>query len=389
MRLQLAIVSETWAPEINGVAMTLGHLVSGLREAGHRVQVVRPLQAGEKCGAGEKSSEELRLSSLPFPGYASLRLGLPAPRRLLAEWRHRRPDWVHIVTEGPLGWSALWAARRLGIPVSSSFHTYFDRYCQHYRLPCLAPLLRRYLLALHRRTALTFVPTRAVAEELATQGIDGIEVMGRGCDTQRFHPTHRDNALRAQWGAEPRTLVCLYVGRLAAEKNLGLAEAAFTAISRRHPDARMVWVGDGPARSGLMNRHPKHIFPGQLVGAALAAHYASADLFLFPSLTETYGNVVPEAMASGLPVLAFRHAAAAELIEDGINGILIEPTAAPAFIEAAGNWAQTPARCQDLGTAATQAARDQRWQQVVERFITPITRMLHSTKCHEAVTIEL
>src|SRR5574343_104831 len=228
MRLHLAIVSETWAPEVNGVDMTLGHLVAGLREAGHRVQVVRPRQAGEAASdsRGEKP-DELCLPGLPFPGYASLRLGLPAPRRLLAEWRHRRPDWVHVVTEGPLGWSALWAARRLGIPVSSSFHTYFDRYCRHYRLTCLAPLLQRYLLSLHRRTALTFVPTAAVAEELATRGIQGIEVMGRGCDTAQFHPACRDETLRTHWGAGPDTLVCLYVGRLAAEKNLGLAEAAF------------------------------------------------------------------------------------------------------------------------------------------------------------------
>lgn len=388
MRLHLAIVSETWAPEVNGVAMTLGHLVAGLREAGHRVQVVRPRQAGEAASdsRGEKP-DELCLPGLPFPGYASLRLGLPAPRRLLAEWRHRRPDWVHIVTEGPLGWSALWAARRLGIPVSSSFHTYFDRYCEHYHLGWLAPLLRRHLLALHRRAALTFVPTTATARELAEQDIHGLEIMGRGCDTQCFNPTRRDDTLRAHWAARPGTLVCLYVGRLAAEKNLGLAEAAFAAIARQHPDARMVWVGDGPARQSLMARHPDHHFPGQLGGTTLAAHYASADLFLFPSLTETYGNVVPEAMACGLPVIAFRRAAAAELIEHDINGCLIDPGAPDSFIESACHLANASTHRAKLGQAAAVAASGRSWSQVVNRFTTPITRMLQSTKCHEAVTI--
>ena len=159
--LDIAFVTETFPPEINGVAMTVGRLVGGLRERGHRVRIVRPRQ-----GKGDTGNEhELALPGLPLPGYAGLRFGLPAGRRLHREWRHSKPDLVHVVTEGPLGWSAVSAARRLGIPVTSGFHTNFDRYSLHYGLGWMRPAVAAYLRSLHRRTRATMVPTAALAAD--------------------------------------------------------------------------------------------------------------------------------------------------------------------------------------------------------------------------------
>lgn len=362
--LDIAFVTETFPPEINGVAMTVGRLVGGLRERGHRVRVIRPRQGQVDVG----SDDELALPGLPLPGYAGLRFGLPAGRRLHREWKRRRPDLVHVVTEGPLGWSAVNVARRIGIPVTSGFHTNFDRYSVHYGLGWMRPAVAAYLRSLHRRTLATMVPTAALAADLAGEGLSGVRVVGRGVDTQLFDPQRRDLALRASWGADPEVPVCLYVGRLAPEKNLKLVEQAFAAIRQRHARAMMVWVGDGPSARQLAIDHPDHHFAGMRTGTDLAAHYASADLFLFSSLTETYGNVVAEAMASGLPVLAYRSAAAAELIVDGDNGRLAPPGDGEVYVRIAGEMAAAAAEWSRMGAAARESMRAHRWSSVVERF---------------------
>lgn len=364
MALEIALVSETFPPEVNGVAMTVGRLVSGLRERGHAVEVIRPRQTRDDLGG----DQELTVAALPLPGYYGLRFGLPAGRQLVRRWRLRRPDVVHVVTEGPLGWSAVSAARRLGIPVTSGFHTNFDRYSAHYGVGWLRPAVAAYLRTIHRRTLLTMVPTASLAAELAGGGIAGVRVVGRGVDTELYDPARRSISLRASWGVSPSQPACLYVGRLAPEKNPELVLAAFAAIQQRHPGARLIWVGDGPAADGLASRHPEHHFAGMRTGVDLATHYASADLFLFPSLTETYGNVVAEAMASGLPVVAYRSAAAAELIVHRYNGVVASPGDEAAYIEAATWLLAERERRQQLGEMARASMLTRRWSDVVERF---------------------
>lgn len=364
MLLDIAVVSETFPPEVNGVAMTVGRLVHGLRQRGHRVEVIRPRQSpGDSGGNGQHP-----LPGLPLPGYAGLRFGLPAGGRLTRLWRRQRPDLVHVVTEGPLGWSAVAAARRLGIPVTSGFHTNFDRYSEHYGVGWLRPAVAAYLRALHRRTLATLVPTAALAAELAGAGLAGVRVVGRGVDTALFDPARRSAALRAAWGVSGDGPACLYVGRLAPEKNLALVLRSFAAIRRQHPAARLIWVGDGPAAARLRAAHPEHHFAGVRSGVDLAAHYASADLFLFPSLSETYGNVVAEAMASGLPVMAYRSAAAAELIDDRGNGGVAAPGDEAAYIDGALWLLADRRRLAELAQAARAAMLPRSWAGVVERF---------------------
>lgn len=187
MGLNITFVSETFPPEVNGVAMTVGRLVSGMRERGHQVSVIRPRQGKADVG----SEFETAMPGLPLPGYPGLRFGLPAGRHLAKRWRLQRPDLVHVVTEGPLGWSAVSVARRLGIPVTSSFHTNFDRYSVHYGVGWMRPAVAAYLRTLHRRTRATMVPTAALAADLAGQGLVGVRVVGRG--------VHRPCARRGAW----------------------------------------------------------------------------------------------------------------------------------------------------------------------------------------------
>lgn len=362
--LNVVLVTETHPPEVNGVAMTVGRLVDGLRACGHRVSVVRPRQSREDNGG----DGDLLLPGLPLPGYAGLRFGLPAGGVLARAWRVRRPDVVHVVTEGPLGWSAVAAARRLGLPVTSGFHTNFDRYAVHYGLGWLRPFVAAYQRSLHRRTGATAAPTVALAAGLAGEGIPGVCVVGRGVDTHHFHPRHRDAVLRESWGLGEGNLACLYVGRLAPEKNLALTSRAFDAIREVCPKARMVWVGDGPAAARLKRERPDDHFAGVRTGADLAEHYASADLFLFGSLTETYGNVVAEAMASGLAVVAFRSAAAAEIVADGFSGRCAPPGDDASFIDAALDLALDPGLRRSIGLRAQLDMGVRGWPAVVERF---------------------
>jgi glycosyltransferase involved in cell wall biosynthesis len=175
-------------------------------------------------------------------------VGLPAQQSLLRLWSLRRPDLVHIATEGPLGWSALKAARKLKLPVSSDFRTNFHAYSHHYRLGWLEPLVLGYLKRFHALADRNFVPTNEMARQLAAHGFQRLDVVGRGVDAQRFSPVWRDPMLRQQWNARPQDPVLLHVGRLAAEKNVDLALGTFEQLRLLNPGVRMVVVGDGPQR---------------------------------------------------------------------------------------------------------------------------------------------
>lgn len=362
--LHLAIVTETYPPEVNGVAMTIGQLVQGLLAAGHHITLVRPRQRADDLGG----NDEITVRGLPIPGYPGLNFGLPATGKLLRHWRQSPPDAVHVVTEGPLGWSALNAAGKLGIPVTSSFHTNFDHYSTHYGMGWLKQSVSRYLRNFHARTLSTMVPTQALAQNLSTQGLPGVCVVGRGVDTQLFTPARRSHRLRDIWGVQDGELALMYVGRLAAEKNLGLLGRTFAAIKQHQPEARLVLVGDGPMRSKLHAMGLDFIFAGQHRGEDLATHYASADLFLFPSVTETFGNVTQEAMASGLAVVAFNYAAAAELITSGENGLSVPMGDEQGFIDAAVQLAQDRERRLTLGRQARQTALNRDWAKVIDDF---------------------
>nr|WP_265583901.1 glycosyltransferase [Chitinimonas koreensis] len=255
-RLHLALITETYPPEVNGVAMTCGRMVDGLRARGHRVELVRPRQAGDGPGAAASGGPasaaavpggDLLVRGLGIPRYPDLKFGLPATGRLLKRWRAERPDLVVAVTEGPLGWSALRAARKLGIPALSEFHTNFHSYSAHYGLGWLERPVRGYLRAFHNRNLATLVPSEDVRARLDGQGFGHLEVVARGVDTGLFDPAKRSAGLRAGWGAQETTQVAIYVGRLAAEKNLPLVLAAFNAMRAIRPDSRLVWVGDGPS----------------------------------------------------------------------------------------------------------------------------------------------
>jgi glycosyltransferase involved in cell wall biosynthesis len=361
---RFALVTETYPPEINGVALTLGRFANGLNARGFEISVVRPRQHGD--GAAEEQA--MAVAGLPLPGYRGLRFGLPAGAMLRARWVERRPDAVYVATEGPLGLSAVGAANALGIGVVSGFHRNFHRYVEHYGARWLQRPVGAYLRCFHNQTAATLVASEDLRRLLHAAGFRNLQVLGRGVDTVLFTPARRSPVLRAAWGATDDDLVVAYIGRLAGEKNIALAVDAYRAMQSVRPALRFVLVGDGPARESLQRAHPDLIFPGPCTGAELAAHYASADVFLFPSTTETFGNVTLEAMASGLGLVAYDYAAAHQHVTHTESGLLAPYGHRLAFIANAVRLACSPALLERIRRAARDAVMPVGWPQVVERF---------------------
>lgn len=368
--LRIAVVTETYPPEVNGVAMTVAHFIEGLHKRNHEVQLVRPRQDSSDCAGNHERFHEVLMRGLPIPRYPSLKMGLPAKKSLVQLWTMHRPDLVHIVTEGPLGWSALQAALQLKLPVTSDFRTNFHAYTRYYGISWLKKPIAAYLRKFHNRTLLTMVPTEAMRSDLAAIGFRNLRVVARGVDTRMFNPTRRSEALRASWGVAPGDTVVIHVGRMAPEKNLDVLLMAFDAMRLRHPRARQVFVGDGPGVSILRSRCPDAVFAGTRTGEDLATHYASGDVFLFPSLTETFGNVTIEAMASGLAIVAYGYAAAAAHITHGRNGLLAQYNKADEFVRLAEALISDPGHIGNLGAAARLAAEALDWDRVVVQLET-------------------
>ncbi|HAI46145.1 MAG TPA: glycosyl transferase [Stenotrophomonas sp.] len=374
--MRYAIVTETYPPEVNGVALTVQGLEQGLRAAGHQIDLVRPRQTSE----ADPAQDTLLVAGAGLPRYPGLRFGLPAPKRLARQWQQQRPDAIYIATEGPLGWSALRTARRLGIPVASGFHTRFDEYLPDYGVAWLQAAALRWMRRFHNQADATLVPTQELQQFLAEQGFDRVRLLARAVDSSQFEPQRRDPALREEWGIDGNGFAAIYVGRIAPEKNLGLAVKAFRRLQQIRPKARFIWVGDGPSREKLAHENPDFIFCGVQRGDALARHFASGDLFLFPSRSETFGNVTLEAMASGVATVAFDYGAAREYLRTDENGMAVNDDSG--FVAAALQLAGDDVLRARLGRNAATAMKRLHPQQVVAEFDALLAELAQSRRSH-------
>jgi glycosyltransferase involved in cell wall biosynthesis len=321
--MRITIVTETYFPQVNGVSRTLGELVRHLTGRGDAVQLIHP-DYGEAIEGGGHS-HAVRSVVLPF--YKELYLPLPpfgGVRRAIEAFN---PDLVHIATEATLGLDALRFAMRRRLRTVSSFHTNFDQYTQHYRVGWARGVIERYLRWFHNRTRETYVPSRATIAELERLGFERLVLWQRGVDATMFRPDRPARMeIRRALGWSPEDTVIGYVSRIAPEKNVDYLADALSIVAGRRPDVRILMVGDGPSRAALERRLGPHArFVGYKTGHDVADHYAVADIFAFSSLTETFGNVVLEAKASGLPVVAVRAGGVGETVRHGETGLLVEP----------------------------------------------------------------
>ena len=367
-RLHFCLVTETYPPEVNGVAMTLHRLVKGMIDRGHKVSLIRPRQSVHDRPGCSRVPEQTLVPGVPIPGYQGLRFGLPVGKRLRGLWGNSRPDIIYVATEGPLGISALRQAEKLNIPVVSGFHTNFHSYTNHYHLGFLSRLILSHLRNFHNRTKTTLVPSKDLQEQLQQARFKNVRILSRGVDCNLFSPERRDPKLRQMWDVRDDQYVVLYVGRLATEKNMELFIHTYRAMQQRFADLRCVMVGDGPLYRSLQQNNPDIVFCGMHTGRSLASHYASADIFLFPSETETFGNVTLEAMASGLVVVAYDYAAAGRHITDKRNGFVVPYQAEEQFIAQAQAMMDGDTDLTQIRNNARNYALSIDWLQIVEGF---------------------
>lgn len=366
--LNIAIVSETWPPEINGVAMSVLQLAKGLQQLGHRILLVRPEQ---KASSPAFEPDALCLvKAQALPKYPDLRFGWPQMLKIGRSFDQFKPDIVHIVTEGPLGLAALNVAKQRNYPISSGFHSPFHEFSRFFDLAFLVKPLQHYLKWFHNQTNLTCVPSVETKQALLDFGVTcQLAVVSRGVDNSLFNPSKRDEALRQAWGATTDTTVMLYVGRVSPEKNIDLSIKAYRAAKKAQPerDFKFVVVGDGPDRARLQQLVPEAVFAGMQTGEDLARHYASGDVFLFGSEVETFGNVVLEALSSGVPVLAYDYACAALVMQHGQHGWCVPLRDVKRFEVEAMNLPEKSV-LRSMGDKAAQRAGQFAWQLAIQQF---------------------
>lgn len=363
--MRIALVTENFLPKIDGVTRTLGMVLTHLRATGHHALVLGPTGAPRHYAG----ARVLAAPGIPIPFYPELRLLLPPPafRRAIERFR---PDVVHVVDPMMLGAAGVVWSRRLGIPVVSSYHTNLAAYCRSFHLAALEQPTWNYRRALHNAAAITLCPSPSTATALAARGFEHLAVWPRGVDTAQFTPDRRDEAWRRGILRDPTRVMVLYVGRLSHEKNLVALMDAFRALPPKS-DAHLVLVGDGPARADLERTlaDANVTFTGYLRGDALARAYASADIFAFPSQTETFGQVVLEAMASGLPVVGFAAEGVRDLVVDGETGVLVSPLDRGGFSQALALLVGSKSLRERLGAGAVTRARRYRWEDALETLI--------------------
>jgi glycosyltransferase involved in cell wall biosynthesis len=357
--VRITVVTETYLPQVNGVSRTLGQLAAYLRGRGDAVQVVHP-----RYPEGQAGPEDVTVPAARMPFYRELCVPQPPFWGAHEEVAAFRPDIVHIATEWTLGLSFLNVCHRRGWPVVSSFHTNFDQYCGHYGFGWSREILWRYMRWFHNRTRETYVPSPGVIADLEGRGFERLQLWPRGVDGEIFRPDRPGRErIRAEMGFRPDEVVVGHIGRLAAEKNVGFLGQALRRVEDRRPGVRFLIVGDGPARPELERLlGPAAKFAGYRSGEDLADHYAACDLFAFASTTETFGNVILEAMAAGLPVVALRAGGVADILRDGETGRLVDQSEPPGrFDDALVELIDSAGERERLSAAARAYALSQTW----------------------------
>jgi UDP-2,3-diacylglucosamine pyrophosphatase LpxH/glycosyltransferase involved in cell wall biosynthesis len=375
--MRIDIVTDTYLPDVNGVAMTLGKLVGVLRKRNHKVHIIHTAEVADI------NKGETKVKSIPLPSYSEVRIGLPSYMKLKRRWQRKRPDAIYVATESPLGVSALKAANAMDIPVAAGFHTNFHQYMKRYRLSLLGDVAMKYLKRVHNKADLTLTPSMDSVEMLRESGFKNVHLLGRGVDTACFSPKNRSERLRQEWGADGNTPVVIIVGRVAPEKNLDFALGCIQRVQEKKGIAiKTVLVGDGPSRKKLNDAFPDVHFAGMQKGDQLGEHYASSDIMVFASETETFGNVLLEAMASGLVGVSYNYAASKIYVKDGENGFHAEKGNEQEFEEkleqAVDHWQNS-----DLKRAAEATVRNLSWTKVAVSFEGHLRDIIESKPAHK------
>ncbi|MDQ0647987.1 phosphatidylinositol alpha 1,6-mannosyltransferase [Microbacterium natoriense] len=352
-------MTESFLPHMNGVTGSVLQILKHLERSGHDAHVIAPAAAG--IPAAMHGADVEAIPSLALPGYRNVRVGTSPAHRVAASLRRFRPDVVHLASPFALGWRGVLAADRLGVASVAAYQTDVAAYTERYRIAATTGIAQTHIARLHRRATLSLAPSNESAQQLAGLGVDRVRRWGRGVDAERFHPLRRDDDLRAEWGTE---VVIGYVGRLAPEK-----QVEDLVSLRGIPGARLVIVGDGPSRQRLETLLPDAVFLGHLDGEALAAAIASFDLFVHPGESETFGQTLQEAHASGVPVIATGRGGPLDLVRMGIDGWLYRPGDLDDLRMRVNDLAGDARKRRAFGEAGREAVQGRSWAKVCDQLL--------------------
>lgn len=361
--LRVALFTGNYNHVEDGVSRTLGRLVEHLLNTAHEVRVFGPTVTEPPLDQPGLLVPVRSVSALGRPEYR-VSLGFSRSARAYAEAFD--PHVVHIATPDLLGYAALRWAERRRLPVVATYHTHFASYLDHYGLGAAEPAVWSALRRFYNRCTEVYVPSASMREVLLEHGVKStLRLWPRGVDTNRFSPAHRSEGWRASQGLERDDRVVLFASRLVREKGLGVYAEALDLLHSRGHQVRALIVGEGPERAALQARLPQGVFTGHLSGKALAAAYASSDLFLFPSASETFGNVTLEAMASGLSPVVADAPGSKSLVQDGKTGFVCRPHDPAAFADASARLLSDDALRASVGLRAREAALAYDWDEVL------------------------
>jgi glycosyltransferase involved in cell wall biosynthesis len=362
-RIRVANFAGTMRPGHDGVTRVLYRMISALRDRPIDTMFISPI-VPEDDG---RPARMYRVPSFAFPLYTDYRVAFPGRHHFARQVDAFGPDLLHIHSPCSLGYAATTYGRHAGIPVVATYHTHFPSYARYYKISAFEDAAWGYFRHLYSRCAAVFVPSQPVIDELAENGIRNTIHLPHGVDTDSFNPGFRSDEWRRRHGLDGKT-VLLFVGRLVWEKDLQTLIGAYSRLAGARPEAAFVIVGDGPIRSDLERAMPGALFLGQLSGDELATAFASADVFVFPSTTETFGNVVVEAMASGLPTVCAKAGGPVGIVRDGVTGFLTTPRDAEDLSRHLERFLERPGMARLMGSEAHRHAAGYSWPHVMDRL---------------------
>jgi len=361
--MKIAFISETFLPKVDGVVTRLTYTIRNLHALGHRTIIVAP----EKGCTEFDGARVISAPAVPLPFYPEFRLGFPSPKlsRIVDEFE---PDLVHLVNPFLLGYGGFQYAQKRNLPIITSYHIHITKYTEYYNLSFLDGVFWWFVKTVHSEAAYDLCTSREMIAEFARNGIEPVDLWRRGVDVHLFDRSRYSKEMRGRLtNNEPEAPLILYAGRIAAEKDIHMLRY----ILERNPEVRAAIVGDGPIRQKIeaQFRNTPTVFTGFLRGEELAAAYASADLFIFPSQTETLGLAALEAMASGTPVIAADAGGVRDLIENGINGYLFEPGSIDDLVDRTMSLLQDREKLNNLSDTAYESAGEWSWEKATENLL--------------------
>ncbi|WP_413303495.1 glycosyltransferase family 1 protein [Bacillus sp. 1P10SD] len=374
--MKIAIFTDTFFPDMNGVARTLKRFTNYLDDYNLTYKIFAPENSTSQYGGNQIH----RLKSLPFFLYPECRLAIPSLFDLSSKLQDFSPDVIHVATPFSIGLCGVYLAKKYKIPLVGSYHTNFDEYLKYYNLSFLTKILWKYMHWFHSPCQKLFVPSVDTYQQLKQQGFRNLELWPRGVDCQLFHPNHEQEKVQKLYCPSEKFLLT-FVGRLAPEKDI----QTLLTVARNMPGAineKLQWliIGDGPLRDELEAQAPNNMtFTGYLDGQSLAEIYSASDLFVFPSPTETFGNVVLEALASGTPVIGANAGGVKNIIKSGQTGYLCTPGNVEEFTSATLRLLNNAALRKQMAIAGRMYALTQRWDEIFKNLICHYTDVIDAS----------